>query len=71
MENETNLKSYKVTLITYRPFKQEIDVEATNGDEAVDLSLDNIDYSKFYPCADLESCEVEVYDLSPDDWEED
>jgi hypothetical protein len=68
MENETNLKSHKVTLITYRPFKQEIDVEAKNGDEAVDLALDNIDYSKFYPSAELKSCEVEVYDVSPDDW---
>jgi hypothetical protein len=68
---ENTLKTYEITLITYRPYTQVVSVEATNSDHAIALALDNVNHNKFNPASVLETCEVEVESVSPDDWDDD
>jgi len=66
MENET--QTYEITLITYRPYTQVITVEASDMDDAIDQSFENIDYNKFAPVGELDNgYEVEVYEVTPND----
>jgi len=67
---------FKIELVVYRPYTQEVHIEAESSDTAIDFALaQKIDNEKWIAQGDLSDLEIDVNNINPiffpDDKDED